>query len=97
MIRIYVRAVIVLLGLLCAAPASAARDLPGLADLVERLSPAVVNVSATPQPKARRGNEADSRDPMNEFYRRFMPKHPQLPREEDEQSLGSGFIVSSDG
>ena len=74
--------------------AASAREYPELADLVERLAPAVVNISAIPLPRAKRSGDADS---MNEFFRRFMPKHQPLPREEDELSLGSGFIVSQDG
>lgn len=82
---------LLLLGWVCAAMS---RDYPELADLVERQAPAVVNISAIPLPRAKRSGDADS---MNEFFRRFMPKHQPLPREEDELSLGSGFIVSSDG
>ena len=33
-------------------------------------------------------------DPFYEFFRRFAP---QMPREQESQSLGSGFIISSDG
>ncbi|WP_417068034.1 DegQ family serine endoprotease [Niveibacterium terrae] len=74
--------------------AAQAREYPEFADLVERLAPAVVNISAIPLPRAKRSGDADS---MNEFFRRFMPKHQPPPREEDELSLGSGFIVSQDG
>ncbi|GAA5184580.1 DegQ family serine endoprotease [Niveibacterium umoris] len=76
----------------------AARDLPELADLVDRSAPAVVNVS-TEQIRTR-GKRADSdaKDPMQEWFRRFMPKHPRIPRDEDEgDSMGSGFIISADG
>jgi len=33
-------------------------------------------------------------DPFYEFFRRFAP---QMPREQESQSLGSGFIISADG
>jgi serine protease Do len=33
-------------------------------------------------------------DPFYEFFRRFAP---QVPREQESQSLGSGFIISADG
>ena len=73
-----------------------ARDLPEFADMVERFAPAVVNVSSTLTPKSRK-SEVDPRDPMNDFFRKFMPRRPQIPRDEDEESLGSGFIISADG
>jgi serine protease Do len=81
-----------------------ARDLPDFTELVEKYSPAVVNVStvqkATPQ------SEAMSPE-MDEFFRRFFGPDgrgspfggpndrgtPFSPR----RSLGSGFIISSDG
>jgi serine protease Do len=34
------------------------------------------------------------RHPFYEFFRRFAP---QVPREQESQSLGSGFIISADG
>jgi serine protease Do len=35
---------------------------------------------------------------MFDFFRRFIPKHPEVPQfGPDGQSLGSGFIVSADG
>ncbi len=84
-----------LLVVLCAATVSTARDLPELADLVDRSAAAVVNVSSEQlRPRAK----SDARDPMQDWFRRFMPKHPQIPRDGEEgDSMGSGFIVSADG
>jgi len=76
-----------------------ARELPDFTDLVERHGIAVVNISSTPA-KAREApfHGIDEDDPMFDFFRRFMPRHPRIPRpEEEERSLGSGFVVGADG
>lgn len=73
------------------------RALPDFSALVERVGPAVVNISAV--------READSQtqgadlsipkdDPLYEFFRRFGA--PEAKRE-PMQGLGSGFIVTADG
>ena len=79
----------------------AAAQLPDFTDLVEKHGPAVVNVSTTSA--ARRGASrlpnVPEDDPFYEFFRRFMPQipGPGAPREFESQSLGSGFIISTDG
>ncbi|WP_341678562.1 DegQ family serine endoprotease [Niveibacterium sp. SC-1] len=78
--------------LLLAAPAAFARDLPDLAGLVEKFGPAVVNVSTVSTHRSRRDDEE-----MQDFLRRFGPRHPPIPRDEESESLGSGFIISADG
>jgi serine protease Do len=83
---------------LLAAPAFA-RELPDFTELVERQGVAVVNISSTQL----RGRDTpfpgiDENDPMFDFFRRFIPRHPKIPRQdEDDRSLGSGFIVSPEG
>ncbi|MDD3354117.1 MAG: DegQ family serine endoprotease [Zoogloea sp.] len=79
---------------------SPGRDLPDFAGLAERQGAAVVNISSTQAVRQGRagmpGLEDD--DPMFDFFRRFAPRHPGGPRmEPDNRSLGSGFIISSDG
>lgn len=74
-------------------PQSAQAALPEFADIVERTSPAVVNISATSKAKtAEAGN-----DDMQELLRRFygLEAQPQQPR--TKQSFGSGFIIGNDG
>ena len=83
-----------------------ARSLPDFTDLVEENSGAVVNISTTTEPKA--GNTGygllfDERqlDQMPEFFRHFF-RGPQSPfaapdTVQPRHSIGSGFIVSSDG
>jgi serine protease Do len=75
-----------------------ANNLPDFTDLVEKQGAAVVNVSTTqlirtPQMLQGMPNLPED-DPFYEFFRRFAP---QEPREQESQSLGSGFIISSDG
>lgn len=80
------------------APSARAAALPDFSDIVQRYSPAVVNVSTTGTMGA--GLEAspfggiDPRDPFRFFF------GPQLPRGHGGmlvRGLGSGFVVSSDG
>ncbi len=77
------------------------RELPDFTELAEKHGPAVVNVSTT---QTIRGNRAfpqfpdlDEDDPMFEFFKRFIPRQPGMPREFQNKSLGSGFIISPDG
>ncbi len=72
-----------------------ARDLPDFTDLVEKEGPAVVNISTTQIIRNAQGIPGmQEGDPFFEFFRRFAP---QMPREQESQSLGSGFIISADG
>ncbi len=78
-----------------------ARELPDFADLAERQGAAVVNISTTQVVRGQRfGHQLpfDEDDPAFEFFRRFAPKQfPGIPRDYENKSLGSGFIVSQDG
>jgi serine protease Do len=85
-----------------AAPAAAQRlaGLPDFTELYEKQSPAVVSIDVTQ--KARRGRSAElsEDDPFYEFFRRFgqIPRPRGAPeREPEAQSVGSGFLISSDG
>ncbi|MGE5758106.1 MAG: DegQ family serine endoprotease [Sideroxydans sp.] len=75
-----------------------ANNLPDFTELVEKQGPAVVNVSTTQiirAPQMFQGvPNLPENDPFYEFFRRFAP---QVPREQESQSLGSGFIISADG
>lgn len=79
------------------------RGLPDFSELAEKQGPAVVNISTT---QVLRNNQAmpfpfDENDPAFELFKRFMPRHPgangNAPREFENKSLGSGFIISADG
>jgi serine protease Do len=83
-----------LLSLLLSVPVLA-KELPDFTELVEKQGAAVVNISTTQIVRDATGvpNLPES-DPFYEFFRRFAP---QVPREQESQSLGSGFIMSADG
>lgn len=103
-------AVVALVVVGLAGPARA--ELPEFTSLVEKYGQTVVNIS-TKQDAARRGGprsfnfgELPEDGPFNEFFRRFFGEVPEgyggpgspggVPQFQTE-SLGSGFIVSSDG
>ena len=74
-----------------------AAQLPDFTEMVEKQGPRVVNISTTQNinnsplsglPKPRRG------DPFSDFSRRY---EQPVPREQEPQSRGSGFIISEDG
>jgi serine protease Do len=73
-----------------------AKELPDFTELVEKQGAAVVNVSTTQiVQNSHMGLEGlPEGDPFAELFRRFAP---QMPREQESHSLGSGFIISSDG
>lgn len=82
-----------------------ARPLPDFTELVKAYSPAVVNISTSqkrqqsiqsPQlPKGFEIPDLPEDSPFNEFFRRFFGEGEI--EEFNTQSLGSGFIISSDG
>jgi serine protease Do len=87
-------------GLTCAQTAAPVAGLPDFTDIVQKNAPAVVHVEA--KYAARRPKGADPTqgqdDPNAELFRRFFGM-PMMPSPEDQAhtSLGSGFIISSDG
>lgn len=78
------------------------RGLPDFSELAEKQGPAVVNISTT---QVVRGQAQmmpfpfDENDPAFEFFKRFVPRVPGggMPRDFENKSLGSGFIISGDG
>jgi serine protease Do len=81
------------------APAGTVASLPSFAAIAAAAETAVVNISTTQTVK----NEGPGpmgpgpfggNDPFEEFFRRFMP---QMPKSYKARSLGSGFLVDSDG
>ncbi len=111
------RVLAVVLALTIALPVGIATPLPAeaqaieqsrpesFADLAERLSPAVVNITTTTtlaqvdqgmRPIIPEGS------PFEEFFRDFMDRQPgqrgqQQPRQRRSSALGSGFVISEDG
>jgi serine protease Do len=82
-------------------PRNSASSLPDFADLVEKASPAVVNISTVAAPADdTAANGEDS--PFNEFFRKFFGDREEAPADGDSplpqpQSLGSGFVLWADG
>lgn len=83
-----------------------AQGLPDFTELVEEVSPAVVNISTSQKASAQPSGmppgmpDLEGMPPLfREFFERGFPQQgPQSPRErEAPQSLGSGFILSKDG
>jgi serine protease Do len=81
--------------------------LPDFAALVEKHSPAVVNISTTQQVR-RRGPRGGipgmpnipglpDDEALQEFFKRFIPRGELPEGHPAPQSLGSGFIISQDG
>lgn len=74
--------------------------LPDFVSLAKKMKPVVVNISTTQISDSRGqpefGSPFGDDDPFNDFWRRFfggpMPRGPQRQR-----SLGSGFIIDTDG
>ncbi len=80
---------------LLASTVASAQNLPDFTELVEKQGLAVVNVSTSQTIESGPRIPVPEDDPFYDFFRRFGP--PQGPREYESQSLGSGFIISSDG
>jgi serine protease Do len=83
------------------APKSAAggrtANLPDFTALMKQQGPAVVNV-ITKRVEAKGSKpQAQADDPLQEFFRRFMPDSPDRERGPGGMGLGSGFIISQDG
>ena len=91
-----------------AAPVIASRAAPDFADLVERTSPAVVNIRTTEKVSLRQAAPGLDED-QAEFFRKFFgipipsPKQQQPNRrgpqaqEEQNRGVGSGFIIEASG
>jgi len=69
------------------------------ADLVDRISPAVVNITTvtsvavdgTPRPQVPQGS------PLEDLFKDFLDRQQDQPRARRATALGSGFIISEDG
>ena len=82
----------------------AVADLPDFTKLVERHQEAVVNISTTKTVKPKRHSRHpfgmhgfEGQDPFEDMLRRFFGEEPEGQQEYSSKSLGSGFLVSSDG
>ena len=83
-------------------PAAAKYAPPDFVELAKQLKPTVVNIGTEKKPRVQRrqqprqyGNSPFGNDPFQDFFDRFF--EDQLPQTQRQKSLGSGFIISSDG
>ena len=90
--------------LVCASTVAADSAPPDFSDLAERLLPAVVNIATTQEVQSRSGQPVPQfppGSPFEEFFKEFFDKRGEQPREREPgprpTSLGSGFVISSDG
>ena len=96
-----------LLGALFLAAASStvvARDLPDFTVLAKQNSPAVVNISTEQKSSARKRlpkgfsmPDVPEDSPLNDLFKHFFGEGMEDFAERESQSLGSGFVISSDG
>jgi serine protease Do len=94
MLKKFASLLVLFSGIICGTSVQS-KELPDFTDLVEKQGAAVVNISTTQIIQNPQGiPNIPEDDPFYEFFRRFAP---QMPREQESQSLGSGFIISADG
>ena len=95
---------LMLIGALLAASSVQARALPDFTVLAETNSPAVVNISSEQKtqvhrrmPKGFSMPDLPEDSPFSELFKHFFGEGMEDFGERESQSLGSGFVVSSDG
>jgi len=91
---------LLLAGSISLAHARSLAALPDFSDLVEKSSPAVVNISTTQKVDESKLSIPHGMNPsMEDFLKRFFGDGgPAGPHgEQDRKSLGSGFVISKDG
>lgn len=90
-------------GFLAKSGVAPSRSSPDFVTLAKKLQPIVVNVSTTqitrgPAPGVRPDPGEDSEeDSMEGFLERYFGQQPPSSRGSQQRSLGSGFIIGSDG
>ncbi len=75
-----------------------ARELPEFSDIVKSASPAVVKIDSVRKP-VRQSNQSQfegREEEIPEMFRRFFEQRG-MPQQRQQQSMGSGFIISGDG
>ena len=79
--------------------APAMQGLPGFADLVAKVRPAVVTITAIekPQQQAEAGSPFPPGSPQDRMFRRYFGAPEGGPRGGVAEALGSGFLVDAEG
>jgi len=83
-----------------AAAQGRAASLPDFTELYEKQGATVVSIDVTQKIKRSRFPDLSEDDPFYEFFRRFggqIPRRGMPQRDLEQQSVGSGFIIGSDG
>lgn len=94
---------IVAMAVISIQPAAAQRGPDNLADLVEKLAPAVVNISTVQNIPQRRGSnsrrlpQVPDGVPFEEFWEQFRDRFNEDEEPRQARSLGSGFIINQNG
>lgn len=70
-----------------------------LADLAEKISPAVVNITTSTVVEGRTGPQGivPEGSPFEDFFREFQDRNKNGDRPRRSSALGSGFVISADG
>ncbi len=96
-----VGAMLTLAFIMAQAVVAAARGAPdSFADLAERLSPSVVNITTTTTVVGRGERtmpQVPEGSPFEDMFRDFLDRGQQQDRPQRSSALGSGFVVSADG
>lgn len=104
-IRYFSFSLVLITGLMLAGSQAVAQSLPDFVELAKANSPAVVNISTHQNHKAAGKLKSPHQfnipnlpedSPFNDLFRHFFEGIPNMP-EQETRSLGSGFIISSDG
>ncbi len=88
---------------MAAARAQSTAPIEGFADLVEQVSPAVVNISTSRQVNGLEGPQFPlpqfpPGSPFEDFFRDFFdPERPDRAPQRESFSLGSGFVIDPEG
>ena len=92
-----------LLVLVFSLPLAAQAALPNFTDIVEAAKDSVVNISTKTKAKKSSSNENPAMpelpegSPFGELFEKFFKEDELQGRRRESQSLGSGFVISSDG
>jgi serine protease Do len=78
-----------------------AANYPDFVTLVDQYSPAVVSINTKSEPKEkerswRQHPPVPENSPFHDYFKKFFEQMPDLPSQ-PKSSVGSGFIISSDG
>ena len=91
---------VLLLTIIAISPAIAKGIGPDFVELAKQLKPTVVNISAAkhPQPQRQQPRRSPQMNPFNDPFQDFFDQFfNNQPRQREQRSLGSGFIISDDG